>query len=157
MLKTLKHLLDALTGQPSVESPEAQALSLKLAYAVLLVEVMRADTTLDATERQVIQKMLNQQFELGSDASDRLLELAAQTAKGAYDYHRFTSVINDHFSQAQKIQIVESMWTVAYADGHIDANENHLISKVAGLLYVTHGEYIAAKLNAKQATQVVTP
>ena len=39
----------------------------------------------------------------------------------------------------------------AYADGHLDAHENHLISKVAGLLHVTHGEYIAAKLRAKQA------
>jgi uncharacterized tellurite resistance protein B-like protein len=61
--------------------------------------------------------------------------------------------MNDQFSQAQKIQVVESMWQVAYADGHIDAHENHLISKIAGLLHVTHGEYIAAKLHAKEAVQ----
>lgn len=29
-----------------------------------------------------------------------------------------------------------------HADGALDANENHLISKVAGLLHVTHGDYI---------------
>lgn len=28
--------------------------------------------------------------------------------------------------------------------------DNHLISKVAGLLHVTHGEYIAAKLHARE-------
>jgi hypothetical protein len=38
---------------------------------------------------------------------------------------------------------------VAYADAHLDAHENHVISKVAGLLHVTHGEYISAKLRAK--------
>ena len=59
--------------------------------------------------------------------------------------------MNEHFTQAQKIHVVELMWQVAYADGHLDANENHLISKIAGLLHVTHGEYIAAKLHAKQA------
>ena len=43
------------------------------------------------------------------------------------------------------------MWQVAYADGHLDAHESHLISKVAGLLHVTHGQYIAAKMRAKEA------
>ena len=47
--------------------------------------------------------------------------------------------------------LVESLWQVAYADAHLDAHENHVISKVAGLLHVTHGEYIAAKLRAKDA------
>ena len=43
------------------------------------------------------------------------------------------------------------MWQVAFADEHLDAHENHLISKIAGLLHVTHGEYIAAKMRAKEA------
>ena len=30
------------------------------------------------------------------------------------------------------------MWQVAYLGGHLDAHENHLISKVAGLLHVAH-------------------
>jgi len=46
---------------------------------------------------------------------------------------------------------VEAMWQVAYADGVLDASENHVISKVADLLHVTHGEYIAAKMRAKEA------
>ena len=52
--------------------------------------------------------------------------------------------------QVERIKVAPV--TVAYADGHLDAHENHLINKVAGLLHVTHGEYIAAKLHAKQAS-----
>ena len=70
------------------------------------------------------------------------------------DRQRFTATINELCTQEQKVQIVEAMWQVAYADGHLDAHENHVISKVAGLLYVTHGEYIAAKLWAKEATSL---
>ena len=81
------------------------------------------------------------------------MELATTTAHTAYDYQRFTGTLNDHFTQAQKIDLVEAMWQVAYADAHIDANENHTISKVAGLLHVTHGDYIAAKMRAKEAAQ----
>ena len=76
---------------------------------------------------------------------------AEHTAKDSNDYFRYTSAMNEQFTQSQKIQVVEHMWQVAYADGHLDANENHVISKVAGLLHVTHGEYIGAKLHAKQA------
>ena len=44
---------------------------------------------------------------------------------------------------------MDAMWQVAYADGALDANENHVTSKVAGLLHVTHGDYIAAILRAR--------
>ena len=157
MLKTLKDLYDALTGAPTASAPQAQARALKLACAVLLIEVTRADASMDATERQAVLTALKRHLALDVDEAGHLLTLAAPEAKSAYDYHRFTSVINDHFSQEQKIQVVESMWKVAFADGHVDENENHIISKVAGLLYVTHGEYIAAKLYAKEATAPQSP
>lgn len=157
MLKTLKDLYDALTGAPTANAPQAQARALKLACAVLLIEVTRADASMDATERQAVLTALKRHLALDVDEAGHLLTLAAPEAKNAYDYHRFTSVINDHFSQEQKIQVVESMWKVAFADGHVDENENHIISKVAGLLYVTHGEYIAAKLYAKEATALQSP
>jgi uncharacterized tellurite resistance protein B-like protein len=61
--------------------------------------------------------------------------------------------MNERFTQQQKIDVVEAMWEVAFADHHLDANEHHVISKVAGLLHVTHGEYIAAKLYAQEAVK----
>ena len=61
--------------------------------------------------------------------------------------------MNERFSQEEKISVVEAMWEVAFADQHLDANEHHVISKVAGLLHVTHGEYIAAKLHAQATMQ----
>ena len=79
---------------------------------------------------------------------------AEQLALHANDYFSFTSLMNDRFTQDQKIQVVEFMWQVAYADGALDANENHLISKIAGLLHVTHGEYISAKMRAKESAQL---
>ncbi|WP_296489089.1 TerB family tellurite resistance protein [Rhodoferax sp.] len=52
-----------------------------------------------------------------------------------------------------RFQVIEYLWQVAYANGQLGAHENHLISKIAGLLHVTHGHCIAAKLHAKQAAQ----
>ena len=150
MLRALKNLLDAVVAPPAAPSPEGEAHFLRLATAVLLVEVMRAEPELGVPERLAVVAALRQKFDLVEDELVQLVELAEQAARSASDFHRFTSAINDGFSQDQKIRIVEYMWQVAYADGHLDAHENHLISKIAGLLHVTHGQYIAAKMRARE-------
>lgn len=151
MFQTLKELFDSFTSPDPQASPATRAHSVQLAAAVLLVEVVRADASMDAAERDAMVHALRERFSLTDDEIDRLLELAVGTAKTAYDYQRFTGNLNDHFTQDQKVLLVEAMWQVAYADARLDENEMHAIGKVAGLLHVTHGEYIAAKMRAKEA------
>ena len=81
-----------------------------------------------------------------------LLDLAEQEARQASVYYQFTSLINKTCSADQKIRIIENMWQVAMADGHLDAHELHLMRKIADLLYVGHADYVAAKQRARQKT-----
>jgi uncharacterized tellurite resistance protein B-like protein len=151
MLKTLKDLFDSLAA-PAPTAPRASAEhTLQLATAVLLVEVMRADPELAAAEREAILAALRDKFALADDEGERLVELAHQTSREASDLFRFTSKINASFGDAQKALMIEHMWRVAYADGRLDAHENHLMRRVADLLHVPHGTYVGAKLRAKQA------
>lgn len=151
MLNTLKDLFDSFAAPAAARSREDSDHAVRLAAAVLLVEVARAEPASTPAESKAILAALQTRFTFAPDELARLVELAQAEAKDLYDYHRFTSVLNERFTQPEKVALVEAMWQVAYADEHLDANENHLISKVAGLLHVTHGEYIAAKLHAKQA------
>ena len=152
MLSALQNLLtsffipDGTTAAQSGGNPQ-------LATAVLLFDVMRSDNTLSEAERGHAISALRKRFALSEDALAQLMVQAEQTSKGANDYFSFTSLIDDSFTQEQKIQVVAFMWQVAYADGSIDENENHLISKIAGLLHVKHGDYIAAKMRAKEDAQ----
>ena len=146
-LLTSFFILDGTTAAQAGGNPQ-------LATAVLLFDVMRSDDTLSGAERALALSALRKRFALSEDALAQLMVQAEQTAKGANDYFSFTSLMNDSFTQEQKIQVVEFMWQVAYADGSIDENENHLISKIAGLLHVKHGDYIAAKMRAKEDAQV---
>ena len=151
MLRALKNLFDTVLAPPGERTEAEQSHFLQLATAVLLVEVMRADPALGVSERRAVVAALRQKFVLSDEEIGELLALAEETARSASDFHQFTSALNDGFSQEQKVRIVENMWRVAFADGHLDAHENHLISRVAGLLHVTHGEYIAAKLHARNS------
>lgn len=150
MIKAIQDIFLQFTA-PAPASPSERAHELQLASAVLLAEVMRADPQLHAAEHDAVWAGLRQRFALSDAELHVLVQQARQQGESTYDYHRFTQVINGHFSHDQKVSMVESMWQVAYADLHLDAHENHLISKIAGLLHVTHGEYIAAKMRAKEA------
>jgi uncharacterized tellurite resistance protein B-like protein len=41
------------------------------------------------------------------------------------------------------------MWQVAFSDDHLDKYEEHLIRKVADLLYVSHSDLMRMKHQAK--------
>ena len=156
MLRHLRDLLASLFAADSA-SPGEEQHRLQLATAVLLVEVMRAEPESRPGEHEAVLAALRSKFSLSADELDRLVALAEEEARTANDFFAFTSTLNDRFSHPQKVRIVELMWQVAYADGDLADHENHLISKVAGLLHVTHGEYIAAKLHARQAAGLGAP
>ena len=149
MFKTFRDLLTSLSAAPTAGAPDPRAL--ELACAVLLVEVMRADPQTASAEREAVLRALRQRFSLGDQALHELVAMAEDASRNAASFHQFTAQLNEQLPQPEKIHIVETLWQVAYADGHLDAHENHVISRIAGLLHVTHGEYIAAKLHAKQA------
>ena len=150
MLKTLKDLFDSLLPPAQAAAPEAGEHALQLATAVMLVEVMRADTTFHADERAAVLAALRDKFGLADDEAARLAELAETTAKDATDLFAFTSRINDRFEMPQKLRMIEHMWRVAYADGHLSAHERHVLWRIADLLHVPQGAYVHARMRAEQ-------
>jgi uncharacterized tellurite resistance protein B-like protein len=118
---------------------------------MLLVEVLRAEPTVHAAERTTLLRTLREKPALSEDEIKRLIGLAQDAAKTAYDHQRSTSQLNDRFTQEQKIRVGGAIGQVAHPDTHLDANENQVISKVASLLHVTHGGYILTKSLAKAA------
>ncbi|HET8746133.1 MAG TPA: TerB family tellurite resistance protein [Ramlibacter sp.] len=147
MIPALRDFLRSLVEPPP---PGEAPVSIELATAVLLVEAMRADRGTQSAERDAVAQILQQRFSIDDGDLHDLLAAAEDRSRRSNDFFSFTSVLNDRLTQPQKIEIVELMWRVAYVDGHADAGESHIISKIAGLLHVTHGEYIAAKMHAKQ-------
>jgi uncharacterized tellurite resistance protein B-like protein len=152
VLKTLKDLFDALVAAPAgaaAGGPAGEEHQLQLATAVLLVEVMRADATFHDGEREQVRAALTEKFALEPDEAARLAELAETTARQATDLFTFTSRVDAHFTLPQKVRMVELMWRVAYADGHLADHERHTLWRVADLLHVPQGAYALARQRAR--------
>ena len=139
--------------QPAVGQPH----TLELATATLLAEVVRLDGSIDERERQAVLAAVREQFHLAPEEAESLFGLAEVEAREATDYYQFTSLIRQHYSQEDRQRIIELMWRAAYADDHLSAHEQHVIRKIADLLYVSHPAYIAAKMRAKEASAAQAP
>jgi uncharacterized tellurite resistance protein B-like protein len=154
MLRTLKDLFGALQPPSAAHSARELEHTLQLATAVMLMEVMRADTDISDAERRALVDALRGSFALSDDEIARLIEAAEQAARDATDWFEFTSHINTHFDMPAKLRMVEYMWRVAYADGTLTAHERHVMWRISDLLHVPHGAYINAKMRAKQAAGI---
>ncbi len=119
--------------------------AIQLAVAVLLVEIAEADYQNKPEERDALECIVRDQFGLKDSEAAELIILARSEHANSTDYFQFTSLINGHFNADQKVKIIENLWRVAFADEHLHHNEEHVIRRLADLLHVSHGKFIAAK------------
>jgi uncharacterized tellurite resistance protein B-like protein len=153
MLQNLKQFFDRHILPAGPEEGERAHHALQVATAALLFEIMRMDRELKEVERHAITAAIQARFELTSEETATLLRLAEAEAEQATDYYQFTALINNHFTPAQKEQVVEHMWQVASADHEIDRFERTLAHKIADLLHVPRPKQIAARERALRAAR----
>lgn len=149
MLATITSFFDSLLKPGGQESTQHSVDRLHLASAALLVEIANADHEMDDSERAVLLGILETKLQIDKAMLQNLWDLAHAEHKDATSLFQFTSLINSAYGHREKVQLLHHMWEVAYADGRIDRYEEHLIRKVADLLYLTHGDFIRTKLAAR--------
>ncbi len=141
MIDALWKLLEPVTRNTG-ELPSAE---LELAAAVLLVEVARADYEKEQSEYGVLLRRLEQRFALDRHTAVDLLGRAQVVADDAVSLHQHTALINERYDRRQKFELICALWAVAYGDGELHHYEEHLIRRLADLLYVPHADFIRAK------------
>jgi len=121
----------------------------ELAAAALLVEIMNADNDLSDAESETIKSILFETLFITEEVASALLATAKQKVHEASDLFQFTAVINESYSAEEKINLIESLWKVAYSDKQLDKYEEHMIRRIADLLYVSHSDFIQTRNKIK--------
>jgi len=127
--------------------------SLQLATAALLFEMLRADFDEHPDEYVALERALQDSFSLSASETRQLTQLADREAADAVSLYQFTGLINQHFSAGEKVQVIEMLWQVAYADGRVDRYEEALVRKISDLLHVPHRDFIQAKHRVQESVQ----
>jgi len=126
--------------------------SIQFATATLLMEVSRSDEGHKEIEKDAVFGILQRLFEFSTTELAKLMELAEDASDEAHDLYSFTRLINEHYDYSAKQQLVTNLWEVAYADGRVDAFEEHIIRRISGLVHLANQDFIKAKITARQAS-----
>jgi uncharacterized tellurite resistance protein B-like protein len=112
----------------------------QLAAAVLMVEAAKMDGEFDDAEAETILRLIRERFSLSEDEAQGLLADAKTASEETNHLLRFTRAIKDGFPLEERVDIIEMLWEVAYADGELHPFEANLVRRVTGLLYVPDQE-----------------
>ena len=142
-------MLSFLKSVVKEEALEAES-EPSLAAAALMFEVAWADHEIDEDELERMRAGLTRLFKLEAEQINTLLEESKSLHQQSVGLHEFTREINAEFDDAQKYMIIESLWRIALADDEVAAIEEHMIRRIADLIYVPHRLFIAAKRSARE-------
>lgn len=145
MLKSLIEFFESSTRETAGHTRSAAENRVELAAAVLMIEISLADSSIDDDELAVIKQALVGRFKIAVEQVDELIDLARREVDHAVSLHDFTRMLNDNLDASEKIQVIELLWQVAFADAVLDKYEEYYIRKIADLLYISHKDYIRTK------------
>jgi len=137
MLERLKQLFQA---DPDSRPGARRFDTLQLAAAALMVEAATMDSEFDADERGRISQLVQERFALSAQDAAELIAEAEKAAAESVAFQGFTNAVKNGFDHDERVQLIEMLWEVVYADGTLHDYEASLLRRVTGLLYVSDRE-----------------
>lgn len=153
MIKRLfSQVVETISSRESEDAEDREA-ALRLATAVLMIDVARADYVFDETEFDNMLRLIEAHFGLSPEEAAELVNEAGEKAEDIVSVHDFTKLLHDYLTEDEKAQIVSLLWQIAYADGRLDKFEDSLVLKISDLLYVSRGRVMRLKHDAELAAR----
>jgi uncharacterized tellurite resistance protein B-like protein len=149
MLERLRAWIEAEGAHPDGRD------ALQMAVAALLVEAASVDERMDERERAVIDRLLERRFGLAAREADGLEQAAEERVARSAQLFGYVSTINQRLPLERRIELVEMLWEVAYADGVLDPLEDALLRQIGGLIDVADHERGAARLRVMARLGIV--
>ena len=149
----IKKILDQVTqviSSPGEDEGDnsAREHALRMATAVLMIDVARADYVFDEDEFDHVLRLCESQFHLTPEEAAELVNAANEKAEDLVSVHEFTQVLHKNLDERDKARIIESLWRIAYADGRLDKYEDSLVLRISDLLYVNRALVMRLKHDA---------
>ncbi len=139
------------TSNDAEAGSEGRDAALRMATAVLMIDVARADHVFEESEFDRVLNLVEAHFGLTPEQAAQLVNTAGDTAEDLVSVHEFTRLLHQHLDEDEKARIIALLWQIAFADGRLDKYEDSLVLKISDLLYVSRGRVMRLKHDAKHA------
>ena len=139
----------------SEESGEAlQSISereLQVALTVMMVQVLRADLQIKDEELEAVQGAVQTVLGVDREEATELMRIAAHLARDSEGMRLAVERLDRHLNHRQRLQLLEWLWRIAFADAEILSQEEYLIRKISELLGLSTADIVEAKVRAKES------
>ena len=136
------------SGSAEADAGDREA-ALRLATAVLMLDVARADHVFEESELDRVLNLVEAHFGLAPEEAAKLVNLAGEKAEELVSLHEFTQQLHKHLDEKEKAHVIALLWQIAYADGRLDKYEDSLVLKISDLLHVSRGRVMRLKHDAQ--------
>jgi len=136
-------------GTPGQDGAPGSGHDIHVATCALFIEMANIDGEFSEDEQYNIVSILKSKYQLSDENVSDLMGAARDELNRSLDYWRFANLINQNYSEREKVEIVELAWRIVYTDGRLDKHEDYLMHKLSTLLHISHEQFIDAKLKAK--------
>ncbi|HLH89480.1 MAG TPA: TerB family tellurite resistance protein [Xanthobacteraceae bacterium] len=136
MLDDLRRFFSDLIDEKKPQDQFAEN-DYRRAAAALLVHIATLDGELTDAKRSKLHAILEREFALDAAATDELIAEAAADDREAVDFYHFTSLLMRTLDEAGRLNVVEMLWEMVYADGKVTEFEANVMWRVADLLAVS--------------------
>ena len=155
MLDVVKRFFSKITEDDSKTIEEERNHDTRVATCALFVEMARIDETFTQAEMETILSILKDKYGLSREHADALVAKADKALDESVDLWQFARLINENYSNEEKIEIIETLWKIVYVDGKMDKYEHYLMYKLATLLRLSHEQLIDAKLKVLDSSKSI--
>ena len=122
--------------------------SIQKSICSLMIEVAYADNQLDESELKAMANSLSK-LDIQQEEIREIVDETLAKSKESISFYEHTRILNDQLDYDQKKDVLNSVWSIAFADGQMNKHEEHLIRRIADLLYLNHKDFINSKLDHK--------
>ena len=126
--------------------------SIQKSICSLMIEVAYSDNQLDESELKAMAHSLSK-LDIQEEEIQEIVDATLAKSKESISFYEHTRILNDQLDYDQKKEVLNSVWAIAFADGEMDKHEEHLIRRIAELLYLNHKDFINTKLNQKEINE----
>lgn len=151
LVEHFEEFLSSLAASAEEAAPLLSERELQIATAVLLVQALRADLRIKEGETEVVVAGLEEVLGLEAGEALALVKVAAQHARSSEAMRGALAALDRNLTRVQRVQLVEWLWRIAFADAELVSQEEYLIRKVSDLLSLSTADLIEAKVRAKEA------
>jgi len=141
----------ALLRQPPSPTPDTVGTPFprrQLAVVALLVELAQSDRSLEPEELATIERIVRERFGLDAATAKRLIAAARRELDAALEDWVFATAVRGGFDVKERVEIVELLWEVVYADGGLQRLEASLMRRLSTQLEIGEAEREAARAQA---------